>query len=59
VGQKADLTIFDAESTLIFNNNNLSKGVNHPLKGKELKGVVLGTVLNGTWNPVNVSAAGV
>ena len=57
VGQTADLTLYKTDDTRNFNaQTDLSKGVNHPLRGKDLKGVVLGTVLNGKWNAVNLAA---
>lgn len=59
VGAVADLTIFNASATQSFTADiNKSKGVNHPLQGRELKGFVLGTVVNGKWNAVKPILAG-
>lgn len=47
VGEKADLTIFNADHEYVFSKEDLrSKSINSPLLGKELKGVVLATILD-------------
>ena len=49
-GQPADITVFSPTAEWVFEPQlNFSKGVNHPLQGKTLKGMVLGTVKSGTW----------
>jgi dihydroorotase len=47
VGEKADLTIFNADHEYVFSKEHLrSKSINSPLLGKELKGVALATILD-------------
>jgi dihydroorotase len=51
-GQPADITLFSPTAEWVFNpSQNYSKGVNQPLLGKTLKGMVAGTVKAGVWYP--------
>jgi len=49
-GQPADITLFSPTAEWIFEPSlNFSKGVNQPMLGKTLKGMVTGTVKAGVW----------
>jgi dihydroorotase len=51
-GQPADITLFSPTAEWVFNpSQNYSKGINQPLLGKTLKGMVSGTVKAGVWYP--------
>jgi len=51
VGEKADLTIFNADHEYNFTEENIkSKSSNTPLLGKKLKGVALATILGDKIN---------
>jgi dihydroorotase len=51
-GQPADITLFSPTAEWVFNpSQNYSKGVNQPLLGKTLKGMVSGTIKAGVWYP--------
>jgi dihydroorotase len=55
-GQPADITLFSPTAEWIFDSGiNFSKGVNQPLLGKTLKGIVTGTIKAGVWNPNSAS----
>jgi dihydroorotase len=59
-GQPADITLFSPTAEWVFDSSmNYSKGVNQPLLGKTLKGLVTGTVKSGVWfgNPASVKNA--
>ncbi len=59
-GQPADITLFSPTAEWVFEPSfNYSKGVNQPLLGKTLKGLVAGTVKAGIWhaNPMSVKNA--
>lgn len=59
-GQPADITLFSPTAEWMFAPSmNYSKGVNQPLLGKTLKGMVIGTVVAGKWhaNPADVKNA--
>lgn len=57
-GQPADLTVFNTTSEWNFTAaHDISKGVNHPLKDQQLRGVVMGTVRDGHWLPNTAAAA--
>lgn len=50
-GQPADITLFSPTAEWVFEPSmNYSKGVNQPLLGKTLKGMVTGTVKAGVWH---------
>lgn len=50
-GQPADITLFSPTAEWVFEQSmNYSKGVNQPLLGKTLKGMVNGTVVAGVWH---------
>jgi len=49
-GQPADITLFSPTAEWVFEPSmNYSKGVNQPMLGKTLKGMVAGTVKAGVW----------
>jgi dihydroorotase len=50
IGQPADITLYSPTAEWVFEPSlNYSKGVNQPLLGKTLKGLVMGTVKAGVW----------
>lgn len=56
IGTKANLTVFNLNGSTEFTaKNDMSKGVNSPVIGEKMPGMVLGTVLRGQWIPAQIA----